>query len=99
MRELLSASILISSENAMLSDSRFMDVRMDRRKTHIPDWESRTHRKYRPLIATDKARFPTLCLRLIARRSRTGNRDALRKSTSRWRNASMRYEIASGGYE
>src|SRR5262249_33001739 len=45
MRELRSASILISSENAMPSDSSFIPPRMERRRTHMPDWESRTHRK------------------------------------------------------
>src|SRR5580692_9745149 len=91
------ASILISSENAMPSDTSFMFLRIDRRNTHIPDCESRTQRKYRIDMANDKIKLPNLCLKLMALRSRTGNRDAFRKSTSRCRKASSRYEIASGG--
>src|SRR5205823_3350537 len=95
--ELRKASIFISSENAIPSDSRIMPFKMQRRKTHIPDCESRTQLKNRSDIASDSTQFPNLCLKLIAPRSRTGNREAFRKSTSRCRNASSRYEIASGG--
>ena len=48
-------------------------------------------------MARESARFPNLCFRLIAFRFRTGKRDALRKSTSRCRKASSKYEMASGG--
>src|SRR4051812_34750834 len=95
--EFFRASILISSENAIPSDSSFMSFRIDRRNTHMPDCESLTQRKKRIEVASDKTKFPNLCLKLIACASRTGNRDAFRKSASRWRNASSRYEIASGG--
>src|SRR5262249_26266237 len=77
MRGLRSASILISSENAMPSDSSFISFRIWRRKTHIPDCESRTQRKNSTDVAIESARLPTLCLKLMARRSRTGNREAL----------------------
>src|SRR5260370_720024 len=46
-------------------------------------------------MASDSIQFPNLCLKLMALRSRTGKRDAFRKSTSRCRNASIRYEMAS----
>ena len=46
-----SASILISSEKAMPSETSFISSRMDRRKTHMPDCESRTQRKYSSDIA------------------------------------------------
>ena len=97
MREFLSASILISSENAMPSEVNRMFLRMERRKTHMPDCESRTQRKYRIDIASDNIQLPNLCLKLMASRSRTGKREAFRKSTFRCSSASMRYEIASGG--
>src|SRR5258707_656683 len=97
MRGLFSASILISSENDIPSDSSRISSKIERRKTHIPDCESRTHWKYNSDIANDKTQFPNLCLKLIARRSRTGKRDAFRKSTSRCKKASIKYEIASGG--
>src|SRR5262249_24308477 len=97
IRESRMASILISSENAMLSDSSTMSRRIARLNTHMPDCESRTQRKNRIDVASDRTRLPNLCLKLMAWRSRTGNREALRKSASRCRNASSRYEIASGG--
>src|ERR1039457_372795 len=84
------ASILISSEKAMPSASSFMSSRMERRKTHMPDWESRTQRKKRMEVASESARLPNLCLKLMARESRTGKREAFKKSTSRWRKASSR---------
>ena len=90
IRGLRKASILISSENAMPSDSSFMSFRIERRNTHMPDCESRTQRKNSTDIASDSTRFPNLCLKLMASRSRTGKRDAFRKSTSRCRNASSR---------
>src|SRR5215467_10353482 len=94
---LLSASILISSENAIPLDVSFSPARIERRKTHMPDCESRTHRKYKIDIARERTRFPSLFKKLIALRSRTGNRDVLRKSASRCRKASSKYEMASGG--
>src|SRR5262245_38690129 len=97
MREFRRASILISSENAMPSDSSFISLRIRRRKTHMPDCESRTHRKKSTDVAIESARFPILCLKLMAWRSRTGKREALRKSTSRCSRASIRYESASTG--
>jgi len=42
---LLSASIFISSENAIPSDSSVIRGSIERRKTHIPDCESRTQWK------------------------------------------------------
>ena len=89
-RALLRASILISSENDMPSDSRCMSFKIDRRNTHMPDCESRTQRKYSMDIASERTQFPNLCLKLMARRSRTGKREAFRKSTSRCRKASSR---------
>src|ERR1700742_2310576 len=80
IRELLSASILISSENAMPSDVSRMFFRIDLRKIHMPDCESRTHRKYSTDIASESIQFPNLCLKLMAFESRTGNREAFRKS-------------------
>ena len=56
----------------------------------MPDCESRTQRKNSTDIASDSTRLPNLCLKLMARESRTGKREAFRKSTSRWRNASSR---------
>src|ERR1039458_7724507 len=53
MRRLRIASILISSEKAMPSASSFMSCRMERRKTHMPDWESRTQRKKRMEVASE----------------------------------------------
>src|ERR1035438_3975810 len=78
-----SASILISSLKPMPSDSNFMCSRMERRKTHMPDCESRTQRKKSSDMARERPRLPISLIRLIPRRSRTGNRDALRKSTPR----------------
>ena len=77
------ASILISSENAIPSDSNRMSFKIDRLNTHMPDCESRTHRKYNTDIAIDSTQLPNLCLKLIAWRSRTGNREAFKKSASR----------------
>src|SRR5271165_67679 len=91
------ASTLISSENAIPSDSSRISFRMDLRKTHIPDCESRTQRKNSSDMARDSAQLPNLCLKLIALASRTGNLQAFRKSTSRCRNASSKYDMASGG--
>src|SRR5665647_2650664 len=45
IRESRRASILISSLKPMPSGSSFMSWRMERRKTHMPDCESRTQRK------------------------------------------------------
>src|SRR5580658_122792 len=73
------ASILISSENAMPSDSNFIFFKMERRKTHMPDCESRTQRKKSSDMARERPRLPILFFQLMARRSRTGNREALRK--------------------
>src|SRR5712692_6612611 len=52
-----SASILISSENDMLSDSSLINDRMLRRNTHMPDCESRTQWKYSSEVASESARF------------------------------------------
>ena len=43
-----------------------MSLRMERRNTHIPDCESRTHRKYSTDMASESTRFPNLCLKLMA---------------------------------
>src|SRR5579883_117557 len=96
-RRLLSASILISSENAMPSEVSFSPFKIDRRKTHMPDCESRTQRRYRMDMASDRIRFPSLFKKLIALRSCTGNREVFRKSAFKWKKASSRYEMASGG--
>src|ERR1035437_8142060 len=83
IRESRKASILISSLKPMPSDSSFICWRMERRKTHIPDCESRTQRKKRRDMARDRPRLPISLIRLMPRRSRTGKREALRKSTPR----------------
>src|SRR5215469_5325894 len=97
MRRSFSASILISSEKAIPSAVRFMPFKIERRNTHMPDCESRIHRKYKSDIASERIRLPTLLRKLIALESRTGKREVFKKSAFRWRSASSRYEIASGG--
>jgi hypothetical protein len=63
----------------MPSDSRCMSSRMDRRKTHMPDCESRTQRKYSSDMASDSTQFPNLCFKLMAFGSRTGKTRGVEK--------------------
>src|ERR1035441_541465 len=59
-----SASILISPLKPMPSDSNFMFSRMERRKTHMPDCESRTQRKNSSDMASERPRLPISLIRL-----------------------------------
>jgi len=82
------ASILISSEKAMPSLTRRMS----------PGWSgggptcltgSRAPSEEQNRHGKERIRLPILCLKLMAWVA-TGKREALRKSASRWRNASSR---------
>src|SRR5260221_10412730 len=64
MLSLFNASILISSENAIPSETNFIPFKIDRLNTHIPDWESRTQRKYKMDMTSERTKLPNLCLKL-----------------------------------